>query len=74
MWTPACYLFMRPFGRLETVFLNRHVRPGLAPFLELGRVSESRFQERLLGVIDIVAPEALWDRCHRCMPAGESLG
>jgi hypothetical protein len=42
----------------------------LAPFSELGRVSESRVQERLLGAIDIVASEALRDR----LPAGDSAG
>jgi hypothetical protein len=42
----------------------------LAPFSELGRVSESRVQERLSGAIEIVASEALWDR----LPAGDSAG
>jgi hypothetical protein len=45
-------------------------RQVLAPFSELGRVSESRVQERLSGAIDIVASEALRDR----LPAGDSAG
>jgi hypothetical protein len=69
MWTPACYLFRWPFGRLETVFPSRHVR-SLPPISELGRVSESQVQERLSGAIDIVTSEALRDR----LPAGDSAG
>jgi hypothetical protein len=50
--------------------LPQSARQFFAPFLELGRVSESRVQERLSGAIDIVASEALWDR----LPAGDSAG
>jgi hypothetical protein len=50
--------------------LSQSARPILAPFLELGRASESRVQERLSGAIDIVASEALWDR----LPASDSAG
>jgi hypothetical protein len=70
MWTPACYLFRWPFGRLALDGLPQSARHILAPFSELGRVSESRVQERLSGAIDIVASEALWDR----LPAGDSAG
>jgi hypothetical protein len=41
MWTPACYLFRWPFGRLETVFPSRHVRSlhpalfGVGPGIEV---------------------------------------
>jgi hypothetical protein len=71
MWTLACYLFRWPFGRLETVFLSRHVR-SLHPFRSWARGYRSRGfrSERLSGTIDIVASEALRDR----LPAGSSAG
>jgi hypothetical protein len=50
--------------------LPQSARPILAPFLEMGRVSESRVHERLSGAIDIVASEAIRDR----LPAGDYAG
>jgi hypothetical protein len=50
--------------------LSQSARQILAPFLELGWVSESQVQERLSGAIDIVASKALRDR----LPAGDSAG
>jgi hypothetical protein len=56
--------------RSATNGLPQSARPILAPFSELGRVSESRVQERLSGATDIVASEALRDRLR----AGDSAG
>jgi hypothetical protein len=66
----AGVLFFQVALRSARDGLPRSARPILAPFLELGRVSESRVQERLLGAVDIVASEALWDR----LPTGDSAG
>jgi hypothetical protein len=72
MWTPACYLFRWPFGRLQTVFPNRHVRC-LHSFQSWGGYRSRGFRRDCRGrYLDIVASEALWDRLHADNFAGRA--